>query len=197
MKNIYLIPSLLVSLIMVFSCSEEFLEKSPPGAMSETQLETPAGVEGLLVGAYAAMKGGYWESNLVTDIVMGSWMSDDMYFGSGGETGGDQGHIENWQVTPTNGIIKNKWQRAYYGVERANSVLEFLWMNQESDDPIPASRAIVIEAEAKFLRAWFHFKATKHYDKIPYILTHTSNHYNYIPYLRLLSPVLIIYFQHF
>ena len=46
------------SLLMIYSCSEEFLTKEPPGVAAGTVIQTPAGVEALLVGVYERMQNG-------------------------------------------------------------------------------------------------------------------------------------------
>jgi hypothetical protein len=63
--------------------------------------------------------------------------------------------------------MRERWRDCFNGVARANKTLEFLW----TTPTVPAARATQIEAEAKFLRAWFHFQANKVFEKIPYIKT--------------------------
>ncbi|MBK7480052.1 MAG: hypothetical protein IPI69_10280 [Bacteroidales bacterium] len=46
------------SLLMIYSCSEEFLTKEPPGVAAKTIIQTPDGVEALLVGVYERMQNG-------------------------------------------------------------------------------------------------------------------------------------------
>jgi hypothetical protein len=46
-----------------------------------------------------------------------------------------------------------------------------LWAAQAGSTPLTAARATVVEAEAKFLRAWFHIKLNMVFEKIPYIKT--------------------------
>ena len=46
------------SLLMIYTCSEEFLTKEPPGVAAKTIIQTPDGVEALLVGVYERMQNG-------------------------------------------------------------------------------------------------------------------------------------------
>lgn len=170
--NFILIATLTGSLMMMFSCTDDFLVKEPPGSAAGSVMESPEGVESLLVGAYSTLQGrSRFGGAMGTDWTYGSGASDDAYKGT---STGDQNNfnaVERYEALPSNAYMKDRWQDCYDGVSRANSVLTFLWATQESDNVIETSRATQIEAEAKFLRAWFHFKANRIFEKIPYMLT--------------------------
>jgi hypothetical protein len=156
----------------MFSCGDDFLEKEPPGSAAGTVMESPEGVEALLIGAYSDLQGyGRFGGAMGTDWTYGGGASDDCYKGT---STGDQNNfnaVERYEVLPSNAYMSERWRDCYDGVARCNLTLEFLWSTQESDNAIDDSRAKVIEAEAKFLRAWFHFKATRVFWKIPYVKT--------------------------
>jgi len=67
--------------------------------------------------------------------------------------------------------MEHRWRDCYNGVSRTNDVLDFLKLAQEGPDPLTEKRAREIEGEAKFLRAWYHFKANRIWENIPYIKT--------------------------
>src|SRR6056297_811576 len=70
-------------LIMLLACGEGFLDKQPPGTPAGEVMETPEGVEGLLIGAYDMLTGdNIFGSCLGTDWVYGGVPSDNMYKGS-------------------------------------------------------------------------------------------------------------------
>lgn len=173
--NFILITALTGSLITMFSCSDEYLEKEPPGSAAGTVMESPEGVEALLIGAYSNLQGrSRFGGAMGTDWTYGGGASDDAYKGT---STGDQNNfnaVERYEALPSNAYMRDRWQDCYDGVARANLTLEFLWATQEGDNAIEASRATQIEAEAKFLRAWFHFKATRVFWKIPYVKTQTE-----------------------
>lgn len=175
MKKIIEIILLIVgigNLFLLNSCNESFLEKQPAGSATEIVLETSEGVEGLLVGAYDLLTGNDAFACLDPDWVFGDCASDDAYKGSTvGDQSADFNPIERYEVLPTNNYLAYKWRDCYDGVSRANDVLRILWKTQEGDNPISENRAKEIEAEAKFLRAWYHFKANRIFEKIPYIKT--------------------------
>jgi len=173
-NNILKIIALAGCFIFPYSC-DDFLEKEPPGVASQTTMETPEGVEDLLIGAYSDLQGyGRFGGAMGTDWTYGSGASDDAYKGS---SAGDQNNynaLERYECLPSNEYMRERWHDCYDGVARTNEVLKCLWATQESDHPMDADRAMEVEAEAKFLRAWYHFKANRVFEKIPYVKTETE-----------------------
>jgi len=175
MKRIFKLLSIAVlfgSLLMIYSCSEEFLTKEPPGVAAGTVMETPEGVEALLVGTYERLQGSdMFGGALTSEWTYSGGCSDDCYKGT---SAGDQSNfnlLERYEALPNNPYLRARWRDAYDGVARANVTLDYLAKTQATATPIAADRAVGIEAEAKFLRAYFHFEANKIFEKIPYIKT--------------------------
>lgn len=154
------------------SCGDDFLVNEPPGQASGPTMETPTGVESLLIGAYDMLNSNEpFGAVLATDWTYGSGASDDAYKGT---TFGDQSAfnaVERYNTNPSNFYMEVRWRDSYDGVSRANEVLSRLASVQASDEPIAEGRAAEIEAETKFLRAWYHMKATMTFQNIPYIKT--------------------------
>lgn len=169
------ITVLLGSLLMIYSCSEEFLTKEPPGVAAGSVMQTPDGVEALLVAAYERIQGqDMFGGCLASEWTYSGGCSDDAYKGT---SAGDQSNfnlLERYEALPNNPYLKARWADAYDGVARANVVLEFLWSVQAGTNKLPDARAKQIEGEAKFLRAWFHMELNRIFEKIPYILTQTE-----------------------
>ncbi len=170
--NLILITAVTGTFVFLASCGDEFLEKQPPGSAAGAVIENPAGVEGILIGAYhwmtcRSMFGGA----MSMDWTYGDCASDNAYKGT---SYGDQtafNTVERYEALPANPYMRDRWRDCYRGVARANDALNFLRVVQDGDNPIPEPRATQIEAEAKFLRAWYHFKATRIFRNIPYIKT--------------------------
>jgi hypothetical protein len=165
------------SLLMIVSCNEDFLTKEPPGVAPDVKMQTPDGVEALLVGVYERMQNGnqsMFGAAMTSDWTYSGGCSDDAYKGT---SAGDQSNfnlLERYEALPNNPYLENRWNACYDGVARANVCLEFLWLAQAGPTPLTDARAKQVEAEAKFLRAWFHFQANKIFEKIPYIKTQTE-----------------------
>jgi hypothetical protein len=165
----------IASMMMTYSCKKEFLTKEPPGVASASQMNTPDGVEALLVSTYQATKGtDRFGGAMATDWTYASGASDDAYKGT---SAGDQSafnEVSRYEALPSNPYMRGRWRDCYNGVARANVVLEALWATQKTAKPVDADRAKQIEGEAKLLRAWFHFEANKIFENIPYIKTVTE-----------------------
>jgi len=175
MERIFKLSSGLTTIafvLMICSCSKDFLTKEPPGVGAGSLMMTPEGIESILTGTYAALRGKLqFGSSMGTDWIYGSIASDDSY---GGSSVGEPSwlfSIERYENWPYCSYFEQRWSDCYDGVARANSALEFLAAAQEGKTPLQGVRAIQIRAEAKFLRAWFHFQANKVFEHIPYIKT--------------------------
>jgi len=154
--------------MLTCSCSEEFLTKEPPGVAAGSVMSSPEGVESILIGAYSYLRGrNMFGGALCTDWMYGSVTSDDCYYGPYPI----YPPLERYEATPSHPYMGQRWLDCYNGIQRANNTLEFLAENQRSEKLIPEERALQIEGEAKFLRAWFHFQANKIFENIPYIKT--------------------------
>jgi hypothetical protein len=170
MKNINFLKK--VSLAVAFmallltSCKDEFLEVPATGSLANAQLATKDGVEGALIGAYAAING-----------VFGNRFEGPNHWVTGSICGGEANKgtdpgdystinpIQRYETDPTSGDLNNFWNGRYEGISRCNAVLRLL---SEATD-ITAADAARIAGEARFLRGHFYFDLKKHYNSVPYI----------------------------
>ena len=174
MKRIkYSILSLATIAVIAWSCNKSFLDKKPLGQLDANTLANVKGAEALLIGAYSVLDGfingggiflGGWESS-GTNWVYGAVVGGDAHKGS---DAGDQPAIipiESFSPTSNNNYFSLKWQIVYEGITRSNSVLRQLAL---ATDASSADRTR-ITAEARFLRAHYHFEAKKMWNNIPWI----------------------------
>ena len=148
-----------------------FLTKNLWALLHLKTLTQSRGVEALLIGAYSITGGagslagwpGYAYPASVRDWVW-DMASDDTYKGS---TQGDFNEtVERYEALPTEIMLEHRWFVMYDGVSRSNDVLRALTKAREN---MNSERALAIEAQAKWLRAWFHFRLQKMHYQIPYI----------------------------
>jgi len=161
---------LALGIVVIEACKEDFLEIPPIGLLSETTLASKAGVNGLLIGAYSLLDGhpgGNAMPQSMSNWHFGGVASEDAHKGSeyGDQT--DLEFIENYSALPVNSYFNSKWISLYNGAQRANDVLRTLALVK--DGSISETESVQIKAEATFLRALFHFEATKLWRNIPYI----------------------------
>lgn len=176
-----LIVGIAATLTMFYACSKNFLEKAPLGSLDESTLATKAGVDGLLIGAYHLVSGfggagGGWQT-AASNWVYGGVASDDAYKGSDPGDQPDIVPIETYTSNASNGYFNQKWQAVYDAVQRCNSVLRVMAKASDISDADKKR----IAAEARFLRAHFHFEAKKMWNKVPYIdesITYAAGNYN-------------------
>src|SRR3982750_4835477 len=166
----WVLAASLATAVLVIACGKGFLEKKPLGAYNPDQLVNQDGIEGLLVGAYHMVSGqggaaaNSWGS-AASNWVFGSVAADDSYKGSTSSDQGDIVPIETWAYNANNPYFNQKWQAVYDGVQRANDVLRFM----ARDTTVTADRRKTMSAEARFLRAHFHFEAKKMWNNVPYV----------------------------
>lgn len=155
LKNISLILIFLVSFAFVACDEDRFLEEINPNAItSDTFWESERQFNSALTTVYGALQfqsisGG----NLQYEFVLG-----------------DIAGTESWyrpqafrNLTFNSGIyhVTDKWNELYVGIFRANQVIQYI---QETDDSVfTGDSKVQIEAQARFLRAFFYFQLAHTY----------------------------------
>lgn len=165
---------LLITLIVLHGCKQDFLDKVPQGELSPIQIETQEGVEGLLVGAYGLLNGnvnGTWGNyaSAPSQWLFGEVASDNAHKGSTGSDQPNMNLIESHQPTSTNDNLSVMWRNYYEGIQRCNSTLRTLVAVQESEERFSDERAAQIQGEARLLRAHYYFLLRRLFARIPYI----------------------------
>lgn len=148
MKTIIYIISAFVLLAVFTSCDKNFLEKNPPTVISAGNFWSSEGeVQMGLAGCYARLKGNYltWSRSTLDAMVDNGYSKGYFVFNYTVQTG---------TLDPVNSDIPNSlYGAAYAGVASCNVFLEnFKKAN------LPADKANVYEAEARFLRAFFYWE---------------------------------------
>jgi len=162
MKKLSMIMAAFLLLVMI-SCSEEFLTKAPQGATSENVFYSEKGIDALVTGTYGMVKGSAlwtvsWGAS-ITNWTYGSAASDDAYKGSEITDQVPVNEIERWEVVTTNSYPAEKWRLCLgMGVDRANKTLRVIKKTLD-DGTITAAVADRYRAEVRFLRGLFNFEA--------------------------------------
>ncbi|WP_439487195.1 RagB/SusD family nutrient uptake outer membrane protein [Algoriphagus sp.] len=163
MKNIKIdIKLLVLSSVLIIttlgSCSEDFIDLTPPSAVTVDVLyTTEADFQQALVGVYTGLReqyGGFWE--------IGDLRADDVWQEATNQTArvltdNFQGHT----------AANNLWTNGYVMINRANLLLEKI---QLVDIP---NKEIYI-AETKFIRALGYFNLVRVFGAVPYITSSLS-----------------------
>ena len=173
MKNIIRKKSILMTvaltvLVTFFACKESFLEIPAAGQLSDAQLASKDGVEGLLVASYGVLLG-----RGLGDFYAGAsnWVGGSVQGGEAnkGTDAGDQAQVnpvQRYETIATSNVPNFKWRGCYEGISRCNSVLRNL-IKPPAD--IPATDVVRIKGEARFLRGHYYFELKKTFNNTPYV----------------------------
>ncbi|SHJ53360.1 Starch-binding associating with outer membrane [Reichenbachiella agariperforans] len=167
---------MLVSLLIVSSCSDSFIEVEPRGTELEDNYYRNA--EEALAGLVAVYdQVGGMSNGLINKFIATNSASDDHY--AGGGSANDVTGIQVWSnytLDPATGPQGDLWNRGYSGIFRANSILGHL-PDVDMDDNLRARYV----AEAKFLRAYFYFDLVRFFENIPLIISSDLGDFKNIP----------------
>ena len=150
------------------TCKDEFLDVTARGQLAPEVLATKAGVEGVVLGAYAQLggRGNYFggASNWANGSIQGGEANK-------GTEDGDFSSINDlvrYQLDPTHGIPNDRWRGLFEGVTRANAALTLL-ANATDDPQLRAEDAARLEGEARFLRGHYYFQLQISFNQAPFL----------------------------
>lgn len=153
------------------SCSDDFLENTPQGSLSDGVMNSTEAIDLLVNSAYAGLSGFTNEQGdpwvrPTSNWSFGEVRADNAYKGGGGE--GDIWDIhamETFQVQANNGNLDGKWFNLYSLISRCNTALRVL--NDADPEAVTVRDSRI--AEVKVLRAHFYFELVRLFNKIPYM----------------------------
>jgi hypothetical protein len=163
MKKIIL---LIIITLLVISCSEDFVDRLPTtSSVVENFYRTPEDATQALTSVYnMLLHDDWWCSMIYSEIA-----SDNCAGGAGTGDGGGFTSIDRGMQLPGPSVNQEAWTYYYGGIYRANVYLEnealIDWTGKEA-------LRLQYQAEARFLRAYFHFYLTRMFGEIP-ALDHT------------------------
>ena len=148
--------TVLVGFTFCTSCSDDFLEDVEVFNIdSENFFNSEEDYNQALIGAYDLLQSTY------VNALLGEIASDNTL--CGGESATDVvgfQQIDDMIHTPVNSNLQDLWSWMFAGVNRANYILEF-------QDKTDFEGKNIIIAEARFLRAYYHFELVKWFGGIP------------------------------
>lgn len=164
--------------LTVLSCDDE-LDLQPLDSITvDTFYNTRGDFDGAIFAAYSSIqdfwgtstetlseRGEYWKLSMVIsdDVAADPVTSDQISI-----------DIDNLQLRAADVPYAAVYTQIYEGIYRTNLVLE----NLDGDNELTAEDRTVLDAEARFLRAWFHFQAMKMFGTPPIaveVLTDINN----------------------
>ena len=168
MRNFLILTA--ATLLIIVGCDEEFLTKEPKAALAGPSIENADGVEGKLISAYRTLQGtgmdggGTWYYS-TWSWIFGAIASDNALKGTDAGDQPEHSSIERYDFNTFNVHNRDKWRSGYWGVARANDVINSV----ATAEDISAERGAQIIGEAKFIRGWQHFEMQKMYRTPKYV----------------------------
>lgn len=166
MKIIRIIATLLIMIVCTLSCKDDFLEVSPTGSITDTQLTSKNGLEGTLIGAYSMLSGHVNFYSGSTNWFWGGVLGGDANKGTNSGDQAQVNEIQAFSTQTTNTSVFEKYQACYEGIARVNALLRLI-PNAQPD--VSEGDKVRLEAEGKFLRGHYYFELKRLFDDTPYI----------------------------
>lgn len=152
---------IILFIILLIGCSEDFVEKYPNTSLVvENFYKTPSDAEQALTTIYSIMlNDDWWSSFIISEIA-----SDNCAGGGGSGDGGGYQRFDRALAAPETNVNSNPWKIYFGGIYRANVYIE----NEENID-WSGNEDLRNQylAEARFLRAYFHFYLSRLFGEIP------------------------------
>lgn len=153
--------------LTTFACQEKFLQIPATGQLSNDQLTSRAGIDGVLISAYAQLNArGFSQSASSYNWVRGSISGGDANKGSNSGDFNALTPYETYQLLPSSGEVNAKWNAMYEGVSRTNAVLRVI-PNAGTD--VSDADKKRISGEARFLRGHYYFDLKRNFNMVPYV----------------------------
>ncbi|QDO95509.1 RagB/SusD family nutrient uptake outer membrane protein [Formosa sediminum] len=168
LKNIWSMSMVLPIIILMVSCSEEFLEVEPKGTtLEENYYSNEDEAYSGLVAVYDVIgKQSRGFENMIALLNSGS---DDHYAGGGSSSDGPQFQaFSNYTISESN-VATSYWSDFYQGIFRANTLLTKL-----PDVDMSEETKARFTAESKALRAIYYFELVRLFKNIPLITSPLS-----------------------
>ena len=152
--------------VLVFCSCKKFLQESPKGLITNTNFyQTDDDAITAVNAVYSAMRPDMALG--LPGIYLTEMISDDGTMSPSATQVGERLELENMIYSSQHGIIKTVWTNAYVAINRANTVLKYVYDSSK----IRPSIVRRVRGEACFLRAFNYFRLVQLYGDVPLVLT--------------------------
>ncbi len=163
----------LLAIIPWSGCRKDFLNRQPLGQYTTANYPYPSGggpYDQYLYAAYASLR--TYQTTVFGFVGAVSIRSDDADKGSTPADAPDQLAMDNFTLTPTNGLCNDLWTGYYAAVTKCNIVL-----NQVAKDSSNTPQAVrnLAKGEARFLRGYCYFMLVRLFGHVPLVDTVLAN----------------------
>ncbi|UJH90103.1 RagB/SusD family nutrient uptake outer membrane protein [Antarcticibacterium sp. 1MA-6-2] len=162
-----------ITMIVISSCSKDFLERDPNGVLTEDQyVISPDAALKLVTSSYQPMLDGWGYT--VNKIAVGEEVVDNA--NGGGSDPGDRPQtfeVGTGRPLPSNALLFETWNNRYRGIGKCNVALDAFERNGERfvENGLSEEELARFISEVKFLRAWYYFDLITVFKEVPLVLT--------------------------
>jgi hypothetical protein len=157
---------LLIIALIFISCDEEFLEEDPKSFIASSNFyQTDDQAISGINAAYGSLRN---EGVRLEFIYMDDVSADDLVPTPGQPN--DRLQLDRMVYTSEHAYLYTMWKNQYQGINRANTAL-----TQLEDGNISTTLAKRLEGEARFLRAFYHFRLVRWFGDVPLMTEDTRS----------------------
>ena len=164
-KNIQIIPILMILIMGSLSSWEKFLEEVPPARYQISTLSKPL-LDAFVIGAYEPLsrsRGRLWESTLTRDI---EGLAEYCQLPAGGGT-----NYMNYNFEPQRNDNAARWTTFYEAIGKSNLIIKAI----DDDKSLAENIKAPYKAEAYFVRALCYWWLTRMHGDVPLRLSPIEN----------------------
>lgn len=159
--------ALLLATVFLPGCKKGFLDRLPLGQYTSDDYPYPSGggpYDQYIYAAYASTR--TWEASVFGFVGSTSIRSDDADKGSTPDDAPAQVEMDNFPVTPTNGLTNDLWIGYYAIINKCNVVLDQVARDSSNT---PMETRLSAQGEARFLRGYSYFMLVRLFGNVPLV----------------------------
>lgn len=183
MKKIKKITTLILLLIVINGCSEDFIDLAPLSQVTAGNFyKNESDMEQAVIAAYGALQ----SSNMYKEnfLYFMEGRSDNTYFEDITQT--EKSDFDFFREATTNSLLDDTWKTCYISIQRCNIVLNRIDAIEMSED-LKGIR----KAEVKFIRALTYFNMVRMWGPLPVVLKEVDDPFT--SYADVRQPVSDVY----
>ncbi len=168
MKKIYGLVLLSALVSVMGACQKDFLDRKAQGSYDQDNYPYPGGAgpyDEFINGAYASLRS--YDATVMPFVAAVSIRGDDADKGSTPADGPDALQMDNFTLTPSNGMANALWLGHFDLVGKTNYVLDRV--KNDPNPNTPADLKLAAQAQARFLRAYSYFMMVRLFGRVPLI----------------------------
>lgn len=157
-------PAVWIVMVFLFGACERWIDYDPRDDFKITELDYLQSEEDYRTMAISVYTPVQWLNQMVP---VGDIASDDAV--AGGESASDVlpfQQIDDFTLTPVNSTLRELWQSAYEGINRANYMTQYRDVNLRGSTVEFAGKD-ALYGEIQFLRAFYYFSLVKMFGDVP------------------------------